>query len=352
MYFSSPLYQEDIRRAARVSFLPWESLQGESVLITGATGLIGTCLIDILMERSRLFPESPIEIYALGRSRERLEARFPDYLDDPRFHLLVQDIRSPLPESLSFTYMINGASNAHPAAYARDPVGTIFINIEGLHSLLSHAANHGTRRVLEVTSIEVYGQNRGDAEAFTEDYCGDLDCNTVRAGYPESKRVCEALCQAYRAQYGLSVTIARPSRVYGPTMLAEDNKAIAQFIHNVVQGEDIVLKSHGKQRYSYTYMLDVATAFLAVLLCGKDGEAYNVADEHSVVTLGGLAEAMARENGCQVVYDLSADTGAAGYSNLLNGVMDAEKLRALGWQAMVPLEEGVKKTIGILKASQ
>ena len=162
-------------------------------------------------------------------------------------------------------------------------------------------------------------------------------------------RVCH---ECLFAQYGLSVTIARPSRVYGPTMLAEDNKAIAQFIHNVVQGEDIVLKSHGKQRYSYTYMLDVATAFLAVLLCGKDGEAYNVADEHSVVTLGGLAEAMARENGCQVVYDLSADTGAAGYSNLLNGVMDAEKLRALGWQAMVPLEEGVKKTIGILKASQ
>ena len=348
MFCNHLLYRNDIQTAASLSFIPWDKLHGTSILITGATGLIGTCLIDILMEHNRMNVSDPITVYALGRSQERLHLRFADYEADSSFHYVVQDIRAPLPDDLTFTYMINGASNAHPAAYAKDPVGTILINIQGLTSLLSHAVAHGTKRVLEISSIEVYGQNRGDVEAFDESYCGFIDCNTARAGYPESKRVCEALCQSYRNQYGLSVCIARPSRVYGPTMLQEDNKATAQFIHNVLRGEDIVLKSDGKQRYSYTYMLDVATAFLTVLLKGEDGQAYNVADPASIVTLGGLAEKMAEQNHCHVRYDIPSQSESAGFSHLKDGVMCADKLEALGWKALVSMNEGIAKTIQIL----
>ena len=94
-------------------------------------------------------------------------------------------------------------------------------------------------------------------------------------------------------------------------MLQEDNKATAQFIHNVLRGEDIVLKSDGKQRYSYTYMLDVATAFLTVLLKGEDGQAYNVADPGSIVTLGGLAEKNGRTESlpCAVRYPVPIGIG-------------------------------------------
>ena len=112
-----------------------------------------------------------------------------------------------------------------------------------------------------------------------------------------------------------------------------------------------MLKSHGKQRYSYTYMLDVATAFLTILLRGEDGEAYNIADKNSVVTLGGLAESMARSNGCKVVYDIPDAAEAAGYSNLLNGVMNAAKLEGLGWNALVDMEQGIRRTINILKSA-
>ena len=348
MFCNHSLYRNDIQTAASLSFIPWDKLHGTSILITGATGLIGTCLIDILMEHNRMNVSDPITVYALVRSQERLHLRFADYEADSSFHYVVQDIRAPLPDDLTFTYMINGASNAHPAAYAKDPVGTILINIQGLTSLLSHAVAHGTKRVLEISSIEVYGQNRGDVEAFDESYCGFIDCNTARAGYPESKRVCEALCQSYRNQYGLSVCIARPSRVYGPTMLQEDNKATAQFIHNVLRGEDIVLKSDGKQRYSYTYMLDVATAFLTVLLKGEDGQAYNVADPASIVTLGGLAEKMAEQNHCHVRYDIPSQSESAGFSHLKDGVMCADKLETLGWKALVSMNEGIAKTIQIL----
>lgn len=352
MFCTHSLYRQDIKLAAGLSFIPWDKLHGTSILVTGATGLIGTCLIDILMERNRMHAESPISVFALGRSHERLHQRFADYEANPNFHYVIQDIRDSLPDDLSFTYMINGASHAHPAAYAKDPVGTILINIQGLTSLLSHAVAHNTKRVLEVTSIEVYGQNRGDVEAFDESYCGFIDCNTARAGYPESKRVCEALCQSYRNQYGLSICIARPSRVYGPTMLQEDNKATAQFIHNVLKGEDIVLKSDGKQRYSYTYMLDVATAFLTILLNGEDGQAYNVADAGSIVTLGGLAEKMAEQNHCHVRYEIPSQIESSGFSHLKDGVMNADKLGTLGWRALVPIEDGITKTIRILADSE
>lgn len=351
MFCNHSLYREDVQAAAGLSFIPWKELHGTSVLITGATGLIGTALIDILMEHNRIQADTPITVYALGRSRERLHHRFADYEATPYFHYVVQDIRDPLPDDLSFTYMINGASNAHPAAYAKDPVGTILINIQGLSSLLSHAVTHGTKRVLEISSIEVYGQNRGDVASFDETYCGYIDCNTTRAGYPESKRVCEALCQSYRSQYGLEVCLARPSRVYGPTMLPEDNKATAQFIHNVLRGEDIVLKSDGKQRYSYTYMLDVATAFLTILLKGEDGQAYNVADPGSGITLGALAEKMAEQNHCHVRYEIPSHSESAGFSHLKDGVMNAGKLESLGWRAMVSLEDGIQKTIQILSNS-
>ena len=98
-------------------------------------------------------------------------------------------------------------------------------------------------------------------------------------------------------------------------------------------------------------MLDVATAFLTILLRGEDGEAYNIADKNSVVTLGGLAESMARSNGCKVVYDIPDAAEATGYSNLLNGVMNAEKLESLGWRPLVHMEEGISRTIHILKGT-
>ena len=228
MFCNHSLYRNDIQTAASLSFIPWDKLHGTSILITGATGLIGTCLIDILMEHNRMNVSDPITVYALGRSQERLHLRFADYEADSSFHYVVQDIRAPLPDDLTFTYMINGASNAHPAAYAKDPGGYYFDStFRGLPRYCLTRSPMAQNECWKFRRSKYMDKNRGDVEAFDESYCGFIDCNTARAGYPESKRVCEALCQSYRNQYGLSVCIARPSRVYGPTMLQEDNKATA-----------------------------------------------------------------------------------------------------------------------------
>jgi nucleoside-diphosphate-sugar epimerase len=246
-------------------------------------------------------------------------------------------------------YVFHAASNTHPVAYATDPVGTITTNIIGTGNLLRFAAEHGARRMLFASSVEVYGENRGDVQTFTEDYCGYLNCNTLRAGYPESKRCGEALCQAYIKQCGLDVVIPRLARTYGPTMLMSDTKALSQFLKKGIAGEDIVLKSQGTQLFSYTYVADAVSAVLYCLLLGKCGEAYNIADSASDIRLRDLAAIIAEATGRKVVFDLPDETERAGYSTATVAVMESEKIRALGWNAQYTIRAGLERTIRILK---
>ena len=163
-------------------------------------------------------------------------------------------------------YCIHLASSTHPVQYATDPIGTITANIIGTRNLLEFASSHGCKRFAFASSNEIYGENRGDTELFKEDYCGYIDCNTMRAGYPESKRCGEALCQAYIRQKNMDIVIPRLTRSYGPTLLSSDTKALTQFLHKGLAGEDIVLKSEGTQYYSYTYVADAVSGLLTVLL--------------------------------------------------------------------------------------
>lgn len=324
--------------------LPWGKLRDVSVLITGGTGLIGSCLTDALILADRKY-RLGLKLILMVRSKERAMQRFAG--NDEIITYLVQDICTPLPDDVNADYIVNCASNAHPKLYAAEPVGTILTNVLGMNNLLEYSARHGVKRVLELSSVEIYGENRGDTERFDESYCGALNCSTYRSGYPESKRVCEALCHSYAAQYGIDCVIARLSRCYGPTMNMSDSKASAQFIKNALAGEDIVLKSSGKQRYSYLYMADAVSGILTVLLKGQSGEAYNVADELSDITLGGFAQAAAQAGGTKVIYDIPESM--EGYSGAIMSLMCGDKLKALGWKALNSISDGVNKTVSILR---
>jgi len=171
----------------------------------------------------------------------------------------------------------------------------------------------------------------------------------MRAGYPESKRCGEALCQAYKAQKGLDIVIPRLTRSYGPTMLMSDTKAISQFIRKGIAGEDIILKSTGTQYFSYTYMADAVSGLLTVLLCGESGGAYNIADVTSDIMLKDLAAIIAETAGKEVVFELPDALEASGYSTATKARLDGSKLRALGWKPAYQIQEGLRRTIAILK---
>lgn len=340
------LYKDDIAAAAAIEF-PWEKLKNKSLMITGASGMIGSFLIDLIMSK----PEINCKIYAVVRNTEKARNRFGVYENSGLFEIISADINKPFEVGADkIDFIFHAASNTHPVAYATDPVGTITTNILGTYNLLEFAAAHKTERFVFASSVEVYGENRGDTEKFAEDYCGYIDCNTLRAGYPEGKRAGEALCQAYIKQKGLDIVIPRLSRTYGPTMLMSDTKAVSQFIKKGAAGEDIVLKSEGTQFYSYSYVADAVTGILACLFYGKCGEAYNISDEHSDITLRDLANVIAEYAGKSVVFDLPDETERAGYSKATKAILDSAKLNGLGWKAAYDMKSGLTRTVDILKA--
>mgnify|MGYP001025821061 FL=1 len=346
MYFHHQLYREDIAYLTQLP-IDWTRVDGKTFFITGASGLIGTVLVDTLMERNRR-ENACIKIYAVGRSLERAQERFGAYMHRPEFEFIQADINLGIDLQERADYVLHCASNTHPRAYAEDPIGTILTNVLGTRYVLQYAAENHCERVLFLSSVEIYGENFGEAP-FREEDCGFIDCNTLRAGYPEGKRVGEALCQAYRVQYGVDVVIPRICRVYGPTMLSSDSKALAQFLRNAVKREDIVLKSEGMQYFSYCYAVDAAAALLYLLLYGENGEAYNVADEGSNIRLRDLAQMLAELAGTRVIFALPDAVEQAGFSKAATAVLHAEKLKRLHWQSRYPLSEGLRRTIDILE---
>lgn len=338
-----PLYQEDLKNILDIPEI--EKLKGKSFLITGATGLIGVCMIDALMYYNR--QGADILIYAIGRNWEKAKTRLGEYEKDKSFHFIEQDVRQSLPEDIQVDVIIPLASNTHPLAYSQYPVETIEINVKGAEHALNKALACGST-VLYSSSVEVYGNARGE-DVFAEDYTGKLNLENARSCYPESKRLSEALCLSYMAERGVDVKIARLSRAFGPTMLMTDTKASSQFILKALAGEDIILKSKGEQFFSYTYVADVVRSMLYILLHGEPGKAYNVANQNCNVKLKDFAGACARWAGKEVVFDLPSEVEQKGYSVAMHAILDNTRLLSIGYQPLYPFEDAIQRTLDILK---
>ena len=337
-----PLYQEDLSRVVDIPEI--EKLKGKSFLITGATGLIGVCMIDALMKYN--CQGAAIQIYAVGRSWEKAKSRLGEYEHNGHFHFIEQDVRQPLPENVHADVIIPLASNTHPLAYSQYPIETIEINVKGAEHALKKALACGAT-VLYPSSVEVYGNAR-DEDVFTEDYTGKLNLENSRACYPESKRLSEALCQSYMVERGVDVKIARLSRVFGPTMLMSDTKASSQFILKALAGEDIILKSKGEQFFSYTYVADVVRSMLYILLHGESGKPYNVSNKECDVKLKDFAGACARWAGKDVVFDLPSEVEQKGYSVAMHAILDNTRLMSIGFPPLYSFNSAVLRTLNII----
>lgn len=320
-----------------------------TLLISGASGLIGSTLIDCILEMNDLC-SAGFKIIAIARNRKRAMDRLGLYFDRNDFEFISCDINNSIPEMGKADYILHAASNTHPLEYSSDPIGTINTNVIGTENLLEYAIMHHTKRFVFLSSVEVYGEDRDGTKGFSETDCGYLDCIQVRSGYPESKRVGECLCRAYEHKYKMDVVIPRLCRVYGPTMWPDDSKALAQFIKNAVSNENIVLKSNGKQYYSYIHVIDAVKAIFYIMDKGKSGEAYNVSSKLSDVKLIELAEKLSEISGTKVIFNLPQEEESQGYSRATTAILNNEKLRALGWKEEFDIDSGLRTTVRILKS--
>lgn len=332
-------YERDILSLFSLK-LPWEKLTGKNILITGASGLIGGCLVDALLSN----PHIDYNVYASGRSRKRLEKRFSSYTSSSFFHILEFDVINPIEAiSISFNYIIHAAGNASPKYFAEQPVEVITANILGIDHLMRYGITHQMEKFLYISSGEVYGE--GDGRVFQETDSGYVDCATVRACYPSAKRASETLCIAFSSEYGVDVSIARPCHIFGPYFTKTDNRVYAQFLRNVINQKDIVLKSSGEQYRSWCYIVDCVKALLFILLKGETAEAYNIADKNFTLTIKDFAERFAVLSGLKVIHECALESESKGYSIVKKAVFSTEKLEALGFEIEGNINDKILSTI-------
>ena len=332
------LYQQDLRNI--VSMPGIETLHGKTILITGATGMVGTHLIDALMLLG------DVKVYAVGRDKNRAMDRLGSYYDSPLFTFVEQDVCNKFPSDIKPDIIIPLASNTHPLAYSQYPVETMLINIKGAEHALNLAVETGAT-VLYPSTVEVYGNAIGE-DTFSEDYTGKLNLSTSRSCYTESKRSAEAMCQSFIAEKGAKVKIVRLSRLFGPTMLMTDSKASSQFIKKALAHEDIILKSEGNQLFSYTYITDAVRAMLHVLIYGEVGTAYNISCESCDVRLKEFAGLCAQYNGKDVIFELPSETERKGFSVAQKAVLDNSRLCSIGWTPLYNMKEALWRTLDII----
>lgn len=335
-------YNDDIKRVFQMD-LPWEKLSGCNILVTGATGLIGGCVVETLMAN----PHRNYEVYASGRNEARAKKRFADFYDKNGFHFINYDVMQPLQGDVRYDYIVHAASGANPSEYAKRPVEVMKSNIFGVTNLMEYGREHGMKRFLYVSSGEVYGE--GDGRVFTEDYSGYVNCATPRSCYPSSKRAAETMCVSYAAEYGLDVVMARPCHIYGPHFTETDNRVYAQFIRNVLRNEDIIMKSTGEQFRSWCYVVDCVSALLYILLKGENCQAYNIADDASNITIKELAEIVAGICGKKIIIDLPDADEKRGFNVVTKSIFSTTKTVSLGWRPTVRIADGLKRSVEEIK---
>lgn len=325
------------KAAARIDL---ELFRNKTVLIAGTSGMLGSCLVDLL----RLDGRS--RVIAMGRDAAYALERFGP--SDERYLFYQGDVCVPLTGlHEQADYIIHAASNADPVRMAKYPVDTLLANVQGTKNLLDYGLAHGMKRFLFVSSGEVYGQPNANMDDFTEDYRGPLDLSDPRSCYPAGKRAAEVLCQSYISQYQADTVIARPCHLFGPTMTRKDSRAVSEFLRSAAEGREIVLKSAGLPERSHCYVLDAATALLTVLLKGTNGAAYNIADRRYQMRIRDFAELAAKAGGCEARYEAPDELERAGYSKASRMVLDASRLEALGWRPAA--KKAIEETVSILR---
>lgn len=347
--YDSETYLLDLRKTVLNTPIIKE-LQDKSVLITGASGLICSGIVDLLLMCNEI-NDTNITIYAACHNVGGADIRFSGYPNkDVLQSLKIVHYDATKKNEFDFAadYIIHGASNAHPKAIAERPVETMLDNFSGMYDLLEYARKSKTINTLFVSSSEVYGLKM-DKEPFKENEYGFLDILSVRNSYSSGKRAGETLCASYSAEYGIHTNIVRPGHIYGPTASPKDSRIGSSFAYDVINGKNLILKSKGDQIRSYCYVLDCDTAMLTVLLKGKNAEAYNISNPNSIITIKELAELYATAGGVNVIFDLPTESEKAAFNPMNNSSLNSTNLEGLGWKGLFDAFYGTSHTISVLK---
>lgn len=347
-----PVCQRELEAIA-ASDLNWDALRNRTVLVTGATGLVGSYTVRALAAVNRLH-DCGMHILAMVRSPEKARALYGPLLDRGDLSLLVGDVRNPIQCDTPVHFIIHGASVTASKEMVTRPVETIATAIGGTQNILQFAADQKVTSMVYISSMEMYGAPDPNLDCVTEQDYGFVDVLNVRSCYPEGKRMCECLCAAYASEYQLPVKIARLAQTFGAGVSPSEGRVFAQFACSLIHGEDIVLHTEGKSYGNYCATCDCVRGLLTILLRGTDGEAYNVVNESTNIQIRDMAQMIADQSGgaIQVRFDIPADALQYGYAPDVKMHLSGAKLRGLGWAPEVDLPEMYQRLIASWEAQE
>lgn len=343
--FLSEKYKNDLDYAIKQN--TWlKQFEGKKILITGATGLIGSGIIDLLLRYNDTH-EMNIVIFVAGRSKEKVYERFSCHFSEQYFNFVQYDALKSISLCDSVDYIIHGASNATPSDIGEFPYETIKANLVGVSNILEYANECKVVNTVFISSSEVYGQLK-TIEPIEEGMYGSIDFLNPRNSYSVGKRAAENLCISFSSEYNMHVSIVRPGHIYGPTAQISDNRVGSLFAHNAAKGENLTLKSDGSQIRSYCYVIDCATAIMLVLLKGENCKAYNISNPKSIISVKELATLYAQFADVKLQFCLPTQEEAKIFNPMSNSSLCSNELMRLGWNGLFDAETGTEHTISIL----
>lgn len=337
---------EDDLKTIIAEDLSWEKLKNKTVMITGASGMVGSYMLYVLL---MLNDEKHygIKVDAVMRNVNKLPEEVRNRED---VNVVVADVTKDIPDVGDIDYIIHAASPASPLIMQNQPVETIAANTIGTFKTLELAKEKNAEGYLFISSREIYGQPDEGQEFFYENTYGFVDQLNPRSCYSEGKKVAETMCVCFHEEYGLNTKIARLAHTYGPGMSIYDGRVQADFLKNVYHNEDIVLKSEGTAVRTYTYIADAIAGMYRILLDSED-IVYNIGNEAGKVSIRDLAEILVSiypERGLKLVFDIP-EGGTKGTAPYTLGILSSEKLRKLGWNPKYSVKDGFKRTLEYLE---
>lgn len=327
----------------------FSKLENSSVLVTGSTGLIGSILVKSLLKNKN------IKVYACCRNREKFNSVFKNYIS-PNLISIFSDILDFDISNLNIDYIIHTASITDSKTFIEKPVETLNIAIDGTRNLLKQCVNKNIKSFVYLSSLEVYGTfyDFDGIKNVKETDSGYIDTMSVRSSYSEGKRIVENICKSYCNEYKVPVKVARLCQTFGAGVLYNDNRVFAQFARAIIEKKDIVLKTKGETVRNYCYTTDAVSGILTILLKGNSGEAYNIANMETTISIVDMAKqvcSLYTDSNSKVVFDIAEDASKLGYNPVVKLQLDSTKLQTLGWQPFINLKEAYKRLIEYMRGN-
>lgn len=336
---------------AKDTSIYWEALDGATVLVTGATGLVGSACVRALLERNRAL-DAGIHVKALVRNEQKAKKALVGYTDDKCLEFVLGDVETVDEKACASDYIIHAACPTASGYFMEHPVETANAIVGGTVHMLEIARFCGAQSMVYVSSMEVYGNGNPEAgleHLLNEHEVGYCDPLIVRSCYPEGKRMAEQYCVAYASEYNVPVKVARLAQTFGPGIPKDDRRLFAMIARNAINGEDIVLKTTGASTRMYAYTQDAVRALLIILLGGEPGRAYNVANPDTYSSVRGMAEEIA-STCARLPIDVRVELDPqAPYPPEHHLPLDVEALLALGWKPQVDLAGMYRNLIAYLE---